>query len=701
MKKLFVLSLISLLCFESLAQDLDSLWSVWKDKNQTDDNRLQAIQSFSWNGYLYTYPDSSFFFAKLQFDFAQSKNNKKHMAGALNTLGASCSLKGDYTKALNYFLKCLEIKQELRDKQGVGGVYNSIGNVYRNQSNYTKALQYYFKSLKIAEDLNAKQDLSITLGNIGAVYTDQSDFKLALKYYYKDLKISKELGDKFSISISLSNIGAVYDYQKNYEKALKYYLWSLRLSEVIGDKQGIGITFGNIGNVYSALGNHTKGLKYYNKSLEIYEEIGDKQGIGISLGSIGAAYTKQGRYREAENNLKKALKICQEIGAQNFEKDYHSYLATLYEKTNRPALALVHYKSFIALKDSIFSKDNARQLLRTELDHEFEKKRAVSNAEHKKEIEKQSALAKEKSRRQKMILSIVTAGLVLVLIFLIFIYRSNKQKQKANQIITHQKNEVEKQKHLVEEKNREILDSITYAKRIQSAILPQPKLVKEFLEDSFVLYKPKDIVAGDFYWLEVVGDTVLFAAADCTGHGVPGAMVSVVCNNGLNRAVREHKLTEPDQILNKTREMVVEEFEKSDEEVKDGMDISLCALNTKTNTLKWAGANNPLWILRKGEILEFKPDKQPIGKYADPKPFTLHELTLEKGDSIYIFTDGFQDQFGGPKEKKFRAAQMKELFLSLTEKSMEELRKIIDKAFENWKGSLEQIDDVCVIGVRI
>jgi serine phosphatase RsbU (regulator of sigma subunit) len=270
-----------------------------------------------------------------------------------------------------------------------------------------------------------------------------------------------------------------------------------------------------------------------------------------------------------------------------------------------------------------------------------------------------------------------------------------------NIVVEQQKAVVEQQKHLVEEKNREILDSITYAKRIQSAILPQPKLVKEFLEDSFILYKPKDIVAGDFYWLEVVGDTVLFAAADCTGHGVPGAMVSVVCNNGLNRAVREHKLTEPDQILNKTRELVVEEFEKSDEEVKDGMDISLCALNTKTNTLKWAGANNPLWILRNGEIMEYKADKQPIGKHFDAKPFSFIDVQLEKNDIIYIFTDGFQDQFGGPKEKKYRVAQMRELFLSLTSKTMEEQRKIIDVSFEEWKGNLEQVDDVCVIGVRV
>jgi ligand-binding sensor domain-containing protein/serine phosphatase RsbU (regulator of sigma subunit) len=300
---------------------------------------------------------------------------------------------------------------------------------------------------------------------------------------------------------------------------------------------------------------------------------------------------------------------------------------------------------------------------------------------------------------------------LLIILLVIFFYKQKtrslkRKKEELEAIVEARTKELKDEKELVEHKNREILDSITYAKRIQSAILPQPKLVKEFLEDSFVLYKPKDIVAGDFYWLEVVEDTVLFAAADCTGHGVPGAMVSVVCNNGLNRAVREFKLTKPNEILDKTRELVIQEFAKSDEDVKDGMDISLCALDTKSNVLNWSGANNPLWILRKNseglvEVLETKPDKQPIGKHSGSKPFTLFEKRLQKNDIIYIFTDGYQDQFGGPKEKKYRVSQMREFFMSIFEQPMEEQRKLIDASFESWKGDLEQVDDVCVIGVRI
>jgi serine phosphatase RsbU (regulator of sigma subunit) len=274
----------------------------------------------------------------------------------------------------------------------------------------------------------------------------------------------------------------------------------------------------------------------------------------------------------------------------------------------------------------------------------------------------------------------------------------------------------------IRQKNKEIMESLSYAKRIQSALLPADHLVKKHLKDSFVLYRPKDIVAGDFYWLEAVnaapsspaggGSTILFAAADCTGHGVPGAMVSVICSNGLNRAVREYGLTDPGKVLDKTREIVVQELnaglrnsEKSEDDVKDGMDIALCVLDG--SKLLYAGAHNPLWIIRKGadgqacrEILEIKADKEPIGKYDAVSPYKTHSHDLESGDTIYIFSDGFVDQFGGPKGKKYKARAFRELLLSVQDEPMRSQQKLIEEAFEAWKGDLEQVDDVCVMGVR-
>ncbi|MDG1477440.1 MAG: two-component regulator propeller domain-containing protein, partial [Vicingaceae bacterium] len=286
--------------------------------------------------------------------------------------------------------------------------------------------------------------------------------------------------------------------------------------------------------------------------------------------------------------------------------------------------------------------------------------------------------------------------------------------------ISKQKDELENNKDIIEQKNKDIMDSIHYAKRIQLAILPPKKFVKVHFPDSFVFFKPKDVVAGDFYWFEEWENKIYFAAADCTGHGVPGAMVSVVCNNALNRSVREYGLADPGNILCKAREIVIQEFEKSDEEVKDGMDIALCSL--EENVLKYAGAHNPLWLIRHKDlgpidgvsdenvrkfesnnfiIYEIKANKQPIGKFFDPKPYTTHTMKVQKGDSIYIFSDGYVDQFGGKKGKKFKAKAFRELLLSIQTKSMDEQQQIITDNFISWMGDLEQIDDVCVIGVKI
>ena len=280
--------------------------------------------------------------------------------------------------------------------------------------------------------------------------------------------------------------------------------------------------------------------------------------------------------------------------------------------------------------------------------------------------------------------------------------------------IVEQKEEIEKSKtivemqnHELEEKNHEIIQSITYAKRLQEAILPQNAFIDKHLSDYFILYLPKDIVAGDFYWFEsyeINGQKLLFyAAADCTGHGVPGAMVSVVCSSALNRALLEFNITDTGQILDKVREIVIETFQKSKEEVKDGMDISLCCLNLEARELFWSGANNPLWVIRNKTVtLEaFKPDKQPIGKSENPTPFCTHHILLEEGDCIYIFTDGYQDQFGGEKGKKFMAAKMKDMFINNYKNSMISQKEIALAAIQNWKGQLEQVDDICIWGVKI
>ena len=277
--------------------------------------------------------------------------------------------------------------------------------------------------------------------------------------------------------------------------------------------------------------------------------------------------------------------------------------------------------------------------------------------------------------------------------------------RKQKELVEEQKEDVERAHEELNTKNQEILDSINYAKRIQNAILPPQKLIDEHLQQHFIYYLPKDIVAGDFYWLEPSSEGLLFAAADCTGHGVPGAMVSVICNNSLNRTVREFNITDPGKILDKTRDLVVEEFKKSDDVVKDGMDIAVCKLERTDDgaILQYAGANNPLWIIRNGstELEEIKPDKQPIGEFHQPRPFACHTVQLNLGDTFYVFSDGYSDQFGGEKGKKMKTANFKTLLLSIQKMNMQAQLQRIKSNFEEWKGEFEQLDDVCVIGVKI
>lgn len=260
-----------------------------------------------------------------------------------------------------------------------------------------------------------------------------------------------------------------------------------------------------------------------------------------------------------------------------------------------------------------------------------------------------------------------------------------------------------KQSHdIIEEKNIEIIQSINYALRIQKAILPSMELFKSKLPNSFILYLPKDIVAGDFYWMETIDEQVLFAACDCTGHGVPGAIVSVVCHNALNRAVREFGLKQPAEILDKTKEIVVDYFSKSEEDIKDGMDISLCSYNQKTKTLQWAGANNGLWILKNDELIETKADKQPIGKIEDSKPFTNHTFKLSSNDIIYLYTDGYADQFGGEiKQKKLTRKRFKDLILSIQNQPFIEQGILLEDFITNYRKEVEQVDDILVMGVQV
>ncbi len=414
------------------------------------------------------------------------------------------------------------------------------------------------------------------------------------------------------------------------------------------------------------------------------------------MNSIASTLLKKGITKEALIFATKSLKIAKELGFPEHIKSSAMTLKNIYKQQNKFDLAYKMFELEMQMQDSLKNTETKKASISKQFQYEYDKKNAadsVVNAQ-KDKIETAHLVAKDEQlkheRTQRLAL---VGGLVLVLIFSVIMSKRFKISQNQKIIIEKQKDEVEYQK-------KEIIDSITYAKRLQKAILPHRVEILETIPQSFVIYLPKDIVAGDFYWAETMNEYYYIAVADCTGHGVPGAMVSMVCSNAMNRTINEFGLTETGDILNKVRELVLNTFIRSGDDIQDGMDISLCRINKSTKEIQWSGANNPLWFYKNGNLHEIKADKQPIGKYDYAKPFTTHNLKTELNTNYYLFTDGFSDQFG-TNNKKMTKKRFRDLIISIQGKDMSTQKQLIQHYFKNWKGDEKQVDDVCIIGITI
>ncbi len=616
----------------------------------------------------------------------------------------------DPDAAIDFCERARKLSEKIKYKNGKAESYAWLGYLYYNQGEIQKALDYEYRGLKIREELGNKEGIATSYNNIGYIYQNQGDYQNALKHYELSLNIRIEIDSKYGIAESYNNIGAIYGRMGSHDKALEYYFLSLDIQEEIGDSAGIAISLVNIGNFYYRQGDpdctssdstvclqrgELKALEYFEKSLKMQSDIGDKRTISTIYMNTGSIYLKQGKIDLAYDFAIKSMDLAEEIGFPNAIRGASFLLYQIYKEKRQFDKALEMYETHILMRDSITNDANQKAAIQTQLQFEYDKKAAADSVR----VVEQQKVSDAKFREEKTKRNALFGGLILVLIFAGLIFNRFKITKKQNHVIAHQK-------ELVEEKQKEILDSITYAKRLQEAILPSRQALVENLKDGFVLFKPKDVVSGDFYWLEKYDDVVFFAAADCTGHGVPGAMVSVVCSNALSKALVEEGNTETGKLLDRTRLLVTDVFARSGENVNDGMDISICAIQFDADPesgaiLHWSGANNPLWLIREEELIEYKPDKQPVGRYAHGNPFTTHRVELKRNDLIYISTDGYQDQFGGEKGKKIKAANLKEILLRGSQKSMNEQKENIEMYFEKWKGALEQVDDVCIIGVRI
>ena len=556
------------------------------------------------------------------------------------------------------------------------------------------ALEYFFKALKLNEEIGNKRSQAINFQNIGIVYAELNDFTKALEYYFKAKKINEEIGEKQNQIIILENIGNVYYNLGEYSKALDYYYKSLEISEEIGDKISQATNFIYIGRIYEAHGDNKEAIKNYFKALKINEKAEFKEGQAIAFGNIGSIYIKEKKFKEAEKYLKKAIAISESLKLTNYLKDFYNSLFQLYLTLERYKEALEAYKKHVMYKDSIYKEENIKALVQKEMLYEFEKQQAIAKAEQ----EKKETIFAEEQKKERILRYSITSVLILVVLFLTIVYRSL-------QITKNQKKIIEIQK-------KDIMDSINYAKKIQEAVLPITEEARAILGDHFILYMPRDIVSGDFYYAAEVNNWLIVAVADCTGHGVPGAFMSMLGISFLTEIIRKKEITKANQALNELRKEIINALQQKGipGEQKDGMDIGLIAINKENLICQFAGANNNMYLIKKindfknnncYQLFEYKGDKMPIAIYDRMDNFTNYEIQLKKGDIIYLFTDGYVDQFGGENGKKFMTKRFKELILNNVHKPMKEQKLILEETILKWKGNLEQTDDITVLGMKI
>ncbi|MFN3917098.1 MAG: tetratricopeptide repeat protein [Flavobacteriales bacterium] len=709
----------------------DSVGKILKS-NQKDTLKIIELDNYAWS-LIHNMPDSALYVAgkamELATELSYNKQKSsaiisdKYVASILVTLGSVYYLRSDYNTALHQFHRALKIREAQSDEKGMASILNNIGLVLVAEGDYLKALDCYFRGLDIKIAHNDLKGQAYFFNNIGNIYENLNDYTSAKDYFSRALEIAEELNDKYGQASSLTNIGLVYKNIKDYDSAHHCFTKAVNLFTELNDGFGLSKALNNLGQVLRHQGDIDGAYNVFTQSLIIKENLNDVLGMSGTLISLGEILLQKKRIQESLTHCKEAFDLAHLTRSLVNKRDACKCLSKAYETVNKPDLALIYFQRFTKYKDSLSSTDRTQDILRKEMDYKLEKAR-LSDSIQRQELEKISQLEKLQTQmqhdknlsRQRLILSIVAVGLILAAVFSFFLYKRVKLTEEQKKII-------EEQKQLVEEKNKDITDSIRYAQHIQTAILPPAAKVELCLPESFVLYRPRDIISGDFYWLEKIENQIIVAAVDCTGHGVPGALVSIVGNNGLNRTVKEFGLTTPAEILDKLDELVNESFRQSssNEFIRDGMDIALCNITPLNNSkpkkykVQYSGANNPLWVFKKNHngsvdqngpysFLEFKPDKQPIGQYSidEPnEPFSLHEVLLNEGDVFYIFSDGYADQFGGPKGKKFKYSQLRQLLLSIIHLPMNKQHQILDEKFDEWKGELEQVDDVCMIGIRL
>jgi len=606
----------------------------------------------------------------------------------MNSLVLQLVYTGGYRMADSMVNEELKLANALEYKRGIAHAYNSMGVVANYQSDYSHSLEYLLKSLEMFEALRDTDGLGISYKYIGAVYAHQGDTSAAFDYFRKAVITLNALRDTNYVASTLISMGNLYETENMHTHALENLRKSFRFFSKINNKDGEASALMYIGGVFKNEKSYDSARTYVLCGKQIFEELKDDDGISRSLDLLGVISMADNKYAEAlayENN---SLSLAKKIGSLECTMIAEKTMSDIYEKKGDGVNALMHYRAYMASRDSIFSQQNTLKTLSAEMSYADEKKEAAKKAAD----DKKEALHAEEIKRNKAVITGVLGVLKVLTLFVIFMYRTNRQRKKANIII--------------ERKNFQITQSIDYAERIQRAMLPDISEIHGLLPESFVLFKPKDIVSGDFYFLQKKDDKIVLAVADCTGHGVPGGFMSMLCSEKLSDSIYQTQNTgEIMEHLNKGVKSSLHQS-GSEDSMYDGMDIALCVIHPVVNGMKlnFAGALRPLWIIRSGtnEVEEISPTPRTIGGFTpNDQEYATYIIQLHKGDVFYMFTDGYVDQFGGETGRKYGLKRFKEFLISIHNFPMESQQKELATCIETWRGNNLQLDDMLVVGVKV
>jgi serine phosphatase RsbU (regulator of sigma subunit) len=635
--------------------------------------------------------DLALYYDRTALKLLHELGEKKLESTVILNIGLTFYEKGDYKQALEYMKKGLEIKKVIGDKRGIAIANNNMGNIFETQGNYTASMSAHLTALKMREELKDKTAIAFSYNNIGNLLYMQGRQDEALGYFFKAVRLRQETKSLLGLAQVYGNIGSAYRKKKQLDEALRYMLKESKINEQMDDKNHIATSYTNIASVYFDQGKPNIALIYQLKAYNLAKEAGNKLELIQACGDAANSYEYKKDFENALRYNQEMLVLSKEMNVRDASKAAYEGLASIYAKKKQFEKALEYTELYNTMKDSLLNKENFKQVAELNTRYETEKK--------EKEIlllTKDQQLNAKIIRQQQLVRWGLMGGLGLLGVSIFSIYRRYRFKQKANILLEDQKAEIQ-------QKNILITDSIDYAKTIQDAVLPTTEEIKHLLPDSFIFYKPKAIVSGDFYWLAQEQERLLCAVADCTGHGVPGAFMSLLGYNMLEDVAKSSSRAQPGELLDMLNQQVIQRLSGDDkgEMVKHGMDISFISIDKTTHRLEFAGAHNSLYIVRSGELVELKADKMGIGanKQLD-NSFRTQVVELQKGDMIYLFTDGFPDQIGGPNRKKFFYPPFKELLKTIASLQPQLQQEKLNEVHVQWRGTnMDQTDDILIMGI--